>query len=100
MTSRAGPATAEATGVDFVSRFFAPAVGVAEDPVTGSAHCALGPWWAERLGGNELMGMQVSERGGIVGVGFKGDRVRLRGEATTILAATLTAAVRETFKQA
>lgn len=76
VTSRAG--TPE---FDFVSRFFAPAAGVPEDPVTGSAHCALGPWWGERLGRNALTGMQVSARGGVVGVEVRGDRVTLRGRA-------------------
>lgn len=94
VTSRAGTATAETLGVDFVSRFFAPAVGVPEDPVTGSAHCALGPWWAERLGGNRLKGLQVSQRGGIVGIACDGDRVGLNGSATTVLEATLADEVR------
>ena len=93
VTSRAGAATAETLGVDFVSRFFAPAVGVPEDPVTGSAHCALAPWWAERLGKDVLRGMQVSERGGVVGVACNGDRVGLSGSATTVLSATLSEAV-------
>ena len=57
-------AAAETSGHDFVSRFFAPAAGVPEDPVTGSAHCALAPYWAERLGRTELRGYQASERGG------------------------------------
>jgi len=85
----AGTATAESIGVDFVSRYFAPAVGVAEDPVTGSAHCTLGPWWASRLGRNELMGAQVSARGGIVGVECKGERVLLNGSAVTVVCGKL-----------
>jgi len=89
VTSRAGTATAESIGVDFVSRYFAPAVGVAEDPVTGSAHCTLGPWWASRLGRNELMGAQVSARGGIVGVECKGERVLLNGSAVTVVCGKL-----------
>ncbi len=89
VTSRAGTATAESIGVDFVSRYFAPAVGVAEDPVTGSAHCTLGPWWASRLGRNELMGAQVSARGGIVGVECKGERVLLNGSAVTVVCGEL-----------
>jgi PhzF family phenazine biosynthesis protein len=72
-------------GIDFVSRFFAPAVGVNEDPVTGSAHCCLGPWWSDRLGVADLVGRQLSERGGIVGVGVRGDRVLLAGAAVTVL---------------
>jgi PhzF family phenazine biosynthesis protein len=72
-------------GADFVSRCFGPRVGIDEDPVTGSAHCALGPWWAERLGRTELVGHQVSARGGIVRVEVRGDRVRLGGHAVTVL---------------
>jgi PhzF family phenazine biosynthesis protein len=70
---------------DFVSRFFAPQLGVPEDPVTGSAHCGLGPFWAERLGTNELAGYQASSRGGTVLVRVAGDRVHLGGHAVTVL---------------
>lgn len=70
---------------DFVSRFFAPGSGIAEDPVTGSAHCALAPFWAERLGREELTGYQASARGGLVGVRVRGDRVALTGRAVTVL---------------
>lgn len=70
---------------DFVSRFFAPRVGVDEDPVTGSAHCCLGPFWSERLNKCELIGYQASARGGVVRVGVKGDRVILGGQAVTVL---------------
>lgn len=70
---------------DFVSRFFGPAVGVDEDPVTGSAHCALGPWWAERLGRTALTGYQASSRGGVVRVEVRGTRVALLGQAVTVL---------------
>ncbi|HZC69685.1 MAG TPA: PhzF family phenazine biosynthesis protein [Jatrophihabitans sp.] len=76
---------------DFVSRFFAPRVGVDEDPVTGSAHCALGPYWTARLGQRSLAGVQLSPRGGRVGVDVRGDRALLRGRATTVLAGTLDA---------
>lgn len=69
---------------DFVSRFFAPAVGVDEDPVTGSAHCVLAPYWADRLGRAELVGYQASSRGGVVGVRVDGDRVYLAGQAVTV----------------
>ncbi|MFO0961159.1 MAG: PhzF family phenazine biosynthesis protein [Isosphaeraceae bacterium] len=69
---------------DFVSRFFAPAAGVNEDPVTGSAHCALGPFWGPRLGLQDMVGHQVSERGGRVGVRLRGDRVLLIGRAVTV----------------
>jgi PhzF family phenazine biosynthesis protein len=74
---------------DFVSRFFAPGAGVDEDPVTGSAHCCLGPFWGERLGKNELVGYQASARGGIVRVRLAGDRVHLGGRAVTVLRAEL-----------
>ncbi|MBK7642584.1 MAG: PhzF family phenazine biosynthesis protein [Planctomycetes bacterium] len=70
---------------DFVSRFFAPRVGVAEDPVTGSAHCALGPYWGAKLGKTELVGWQASRRGGEVGVRLAGARVVLVGRALTVL---------------
>src|SRR4051794_20366689 len=76
---------------DFVSRFFAPASGVNEDPVTGSAHCALGPFWAGRLGKTDLVGRQVSARGGVVAVGVRGERVLLGGRAVTVLRGELDA---------
>jgi predicted PhzF superfamily epimerase YddE/YHI9 len=70
---------------DFVSRFFAPSVGIDEDPVTGSSHCCLGPYWREKLGRSELIGHQVSRRGGIVKVRVEGGRVALIGQAVTVL---------------
>jgi PhzF family phenazine biosynthesis protein len=70
---------------DFLSRFFAPEAGINEDPVTGSAHCALAPFWAERLGKNEMTAFQASARGGVVKVRSAGDRVLLRGKAVTVL---------------
>lgn len=70
---------------DFVSRFFGPQSGVAEDPVTGSAHCCLGPFWGKRLKKDELVGQQVSARGGVVRVRLGGDRVYLQGQAVTVL---------------
>jgi PhzF family phenazine biosynthesis protein len=79
----------EQPDTDFVSRFFAPRVGVNEDPVTGSAHCALAPFWAQRLGRNSLVGAQLSARGGRVGVEVRGDRVLLRGRAVTVLDGSL-----------
>ncbi len=79
LTRRTHPET------DFVSRFFGPAVGVDEDPVTGSAHCTLGPWWSARLGTSHLTGRQLSARGGTVGVQVRGDRVTLMGTAVTVL---------------
>jgi len=78
-------ARADEGGFDFVSRFFAPGVGVDEDPVTGSAHCALTPYWAAKLGKTEMVAFQASKRGGTVYVRLVGDRVRLAGRATTVL---------------
>jgi predicted PhzF superfamily epimerase YddE/YHI9 len=77
---------------DFVSRFFAPGAGVDEDPVTGSAHCALAPFWAGELGRASLSAYQASPRGGRVGVEVAGDRVKLRGRAVTVLEGELRAA--------
>ena len=76
-------------GHDFVSRFFAPGAGVDEDPVTGSAHCALAPYWAAKLGRNEMTGRQLSARGGTVRVRVNGDRVVLGGHAVTVLKGVL-----------
>jgi len=76
---------AASSAYDFVSRFFAPGAGVDEDPVTGSAHCCLGPYWSERLGKEEMVAYQASERGGVVRVRVAGDRVYLGGRAVTIL---------------
>src|SRR2546423_3222404 len=76
---------ASTPGFDFVSRFFAPQTGVPEDPVTGSAHCALAPFWSERLHKAELTGYQASARGGVVRVRLAGDRVVLGGQAVTVL---------------
>ncbi len=72
-------------GYDFVSRFFAPQVGVPEDPVTGSAHCCLGPYWSKRLGQKEFVAHQASPRGGTIRVRVEGDRVYLGGQAVTVL---------------
>ena len=83
--------TASASEFDFVSRFFAPAVGIDEDPVTGSAHCALSPFWAERLGKTSMVGYQASARGGVVHVTLDGDRVLLAGSAVTTLRGELLA---------
>lgn len=82
-------ARAESEGYDFVSRFFAPAAGIDEDPVTGSAHCTLAAFWAERLGRSEMTGYQASRRGGFVNVRLAGDRVTLGGQAVTVYAAHL-----------
>jgi PhzF family phenazine biosynthesis protein len=79
----------ESSKYDFVSRFFAPGAGIPEDPVTGSAHCALGPFWGKRLGKTKLTGYQASVRGGIVKVELNGDRVLLGGRAVTVFKADL-----------
>lgn len=76
---------------DFVSRFFAPRVGVPEDPVTGSSHVCLAPFWAARLGRSDLVGFQASARGGVVRVEVQGDRVLLGGQAVTVLQGELLA---------
>nr|WP_093944835.1 PhzF family phenazine biosynthesis protein [Actinoalloteichus hoggarensis] len=76
-------------GVDFVSRCFFPRVGVAEDPVTGSAHRTLAAWWSERLGRTELVAEQLSARGGRVRIDVRGDRVGVSGRATTVLRGSL-----------
>lgn len=76
---------ASTPGYDFVSRFFAPRVGIPEDPVTGSAHCVLAPFWCHRLGREALTGYQASARGGTVQVHLDGERVRLGGQAVTVL---------------
>lgn len=76
---------ADSQEFDFVSRFFAPRVGVNEDPVTGSAHCCLGPFWSNRLGKNELIGYQASARGGVVQVRVSGAHVYLGGQAVTVM---------------
>jgi PhzF family phenazine biosynthesis protein len=78
-------AAASSPDFDFVSRFFAPGVGIDEDPVTGSAHCSLGPFWQTRLGKDELRAFQASRRGGVVQVRVAGDRVKLGGQAVTVL---------------
>jgi predicted PhzF superfamily epimerase YddE/YHI9 len=77
--------TAKGRDVDFVSRFFAPKFGVPEDPVTGSAHCELAPYWAQRLGSNRLRARQLSSRGGQVFCEVNGDRVKLSGRAVTFM---------------
>ena len=74
---------------DYISRFFAPAAGIDEDPVTGSAHCCLGPYWKERLGRDNLLGYQASARGGFVRTRCEGDRVILSGQAITVMTGEL-----------
>jgi predicted PhzF superfamily epimerase YddE/YHI9 len=80
VTSRAA-----GSGYDFVSRFFGPAFGIDEDPVTGSAHSCLGPFWKDRLGRDNLTGFQASARGGFVRTRCVGDRVMISGQAVTVL---------------
>ncbi len=76
--------------LDFISRFFAPGSGIDEDPATGSAHCCLAPYWAEKLGKTEMTAFQASPRGGVVHVRLDGDRVKLGGNAVTVLRGELT----------
>ncbi len=82
--------TAPGEDEDFVSRYFAPSYGVAEDAVTGSLHCALTPYWSRRLGKNELHARQLSKRGGELWCEIVDDRVRLRGDAVLVMQGTLT----------
>jgi predicted PhzF superfamily epimerase YddE/YHI9 len=82
--------TAPGKTVDFVSRFFAPAEGIPEDPVTGSAHCTLIPYWADRLGRSTLRAHQVSRRGGELYCSLDGDRVTIAGRAITYLIGEIT----------
>jgi PhzF family phenazine biosynthesis protein len=84
-------ARSDAPEYDFVSRFFGPAAGVDEDPVTGSAHCCLAPHWGAKLGKAALVGYQASARGGVVRARLAGDRVLLAGRAVTVLVAELLA---------
>ncbi len=88
--ARAVIVTAPGTKADFVSRFFAPRVGIDEDPVTGSAHTVLIPFWAEKLGKNELHALQLSRRGGTLFCRSKGDRVDIGGKAVTYLTGEIT----------
>jgi predicted PhzF superfamily epimerase YddE/YHI9 len=81
--------TAPGSDCDFVSRFFAPAKGVPEDPVTGSAHCTLIPYWVERLHKTKLFARQVSPRGGEVWCEHRGDRVTIAGHAVTYLTGSI-----------
>jgi predicted PhzF superfamily epimerase YddE/YHI9 len=81
---------ASSPGYDFVSRFFAPRAGIPEDPVTGSSHCCLGPFWRTRLHKDEFVAYQASSRGGVVRVRVAGDRVILGGQAVTVLRGELT----------
>ena len=91
--ARGAIVTSRATdgAVDFVSRYFAPAFGIDEDPVTGSTHCCLGPFWSRRLGKQTFVARQVSDRGGVLKVTVDGDRVRIGGQAVTVLRGELLA---------
>jgi PhzF family phenazine biosynthesis protein len=78
--------TSRGTGdYDFISRFFAPGSGIDEDPVTGSSHCCLGPYWSSRLGKTDMNAFQASPRGGAIRIRIDGDRVKLAGRAITVL---------------
>jgi len=82
-------ATAPGTAADFVSRFFAPKVGIPEDPVTGSAHCTLVPYWAQRLGRRRLEARQISARGGELQCDDLGEKVRIAGHAVLYFRGTV-----------
>ena len=84
-----GSVTAEGTNCDFVSRVFGPQVGIDEDPVTGSTHCSLAPFWSQRLGKTVMEARQLSARGGALSVEFLGDRVNVSGEAVTVFVGEL-----------
>lgn len=84
-------AKASAEPFDFVSRCFVPGAGIDEDPATGAAHCRLGPYWARRLGKQEFLAYQASARGGIIKVRLVGDRVKLGGQAVTVMRGRLAA---------
>ena len=83
-------APSDDTRYDFVSRYFAPAYGIDEDPVTGSAHCTLVPYWADRFGKTTLEARQVSRRGGALTCVLNGDRVQMTGQAVCYLEGTIT----------
>lgn len=85
--------TAPGDHCDFVSRFFAPAQGIDEDPVTGSAHCTLTPYWADRLGKTQMTARQVSARGGDLTVEIAGDRVKMTGQAVLYLEGFVSVAI-------
>lgn len=93
LTERGVMVTAPASreGYDFVSRFFGPGIGIDEDPVTGSAHCCLGPFWQDRLKKSEFLAWQASSRGGAVRVRLDGDRVKLGGQAVMVIQGELVA---------
>ena len=81
--------TAQSSSYDFISRFFAPEVGIFEDPVTGSAHCCLGPYWRKKLGKDKFIAYQASKRGGMLKVQVSGERVLISGKAVTVIEGVL-----------
>ncbi len=85
LTTHGVIATAAGNSVDFVSRFFAPSLGIDEDPVTGAAHCVLTPYWSQRLGKREMLARQISSRVGVINCIDRGDRVGLRGRTVFFL---------------
>jgi PhzF family phenazine biosynthesis protein len=89
LSTRGVIVTSTSAKYDFTSRFFAPGLGIDEDPVTGSAHCALAPYWAEKLGKRHFNAYQASRRGGILKVTLDGERVLLSGQAVTVMSAQL-----------
>lgn len=89
VTMRGVIVTAKSTKYDFVSRFFAPGIGIYEDPVTGSAHCCLGPFWKKRLGKNKFYAYQASERGGVLQIQVVEERVLISGKAITVMEGNL-----------
>ena len=91
-------AAADGEDYDFVSRLFAPKAGIAEDPVTGSSHTVLGPFWGDRLGRTSLVGLQASSRSGLVGIELAGDRVTITGRAITIVDGSLTPPAQPHYK--
>lgn len=93
MTTRGVIVTApsDETGIDFVSRCFFPGIGINEDPVTGSAHCCLGPYWAEKLGKRNLIARQISERGGLLKLEVQDERILIYGQAVTVMKGELRA---------
>jgi PhzF family phenazine biosynthesis protein len=90
-------AQGDASGYDFVSRFFAPRAGIPEDPVTGSTHCCLAPFWAQRLGKSEFCAYQASPRGGEMGIRLDSGRVFMTGKAVTVLRGELLCVSRDSF---
>ena len=83
-------APGDKTGLDMISRYFVPAIGINEDPVTGYMHCVVAPYWADKLGQNDVVGYQASARGGVVACTVAGDRVHLKGEAVLYLKGEIT----------